>query len=54
MENKNNVMLKHHPMGVKFTNPFYVQQCNDLQKMYMLALFERFFLASGQVLNMAC
>lgn len=30
MENENIVMLKHHPMNVKFTNNFYVNQCADL------------------------
>ena len=29
MENKNVVMLKHHPMNVKFTNTFYTNQVDD-------------------------
>ncbi len=30
MENKNIVLLKHHPMNVKFTNSFYTNQCDNL------------------------
>lgn len=29
MENKNVVVLKHHPMNVKFTNTFYTSQVDD-------------------------
>ena len=29
MENKNIILLKHHPMNVKFTNTFYLNQTND-------------------------
>ncbi len=31
MENKNIVLLRHHPMDVKFTNSFYTNQCPDLE-----------------------
>ena len=29
MENKNIILLKHHPMNVKFINPFYLNQTDD-------------------------
>ncbi len=29
MENKNILMLRHHPMNVKYTNPFYTGQTED-------------------------
>lgn len=29
MESKNVIILKHHPMNVKFTNPWYTSQVND-------------------------
>ena len=29
MENKNIIMLKHHPMNVKFTNTFYTNQLDE-------------------------
>ena len=29
MENKNIILLKHHPMNVKFTNTFYLNQTDN-------------------------
>ena len=29
MENKNIILLRHHPMNVFFTNPFYTNQTED-------------------------
>jgi len=36
MENKNIILLKHHPMNVKFTNPFYVKQVEDKLEDYLI------------------
>lgn len=41
MENKNIVMLKHHPMNVKFTNTFYVNQCSDLAERIIIDVTSR-------------
>ena len=41
MENQNIVMLKHHPMGVKFTNTFYVNQCSDLAERTIIDVTSR-------------
>ncbi|MCR4562598.1 MAG: hypothetical protein K5694_05295 [Bacilli bacterium] len=30
MDNKNIILLRHHPMNVKYTNPFYLNQVDDL------------------------
>ncbi len=31
MENENIVLLRHHPMNVKYTNTFYTNQCDHLE-----------------------
>ena len=36
MGNKNVVLLKHHPMNVKFTNPFYTSQVDDNLEDYVV------------------
>ena len=43
MENKNVILLKHHPMNVKFTNPFYLNQTdnNDLSDYIVIDVTSR-------------
>ena len=31
MENKNVVILKHHPRPIRYSNSFYTNQCPDLE-----------------------
>ena len=41
MENKNIVLLKHHPMNVKFSNTFYTNQCSDLNERIVIDVTSR-------------
>ena len=33
MENKNIVIVKHHPRPLNLNNPFYITQCSDIEDM---------------------
>ncbi len=37
----NVILLKHHPMGVRFDNPFYLNQCSCLQEYLVLDVTSR-------------
>lgn len=41
MENKNVVVVKHHPRPVKYSNPFYTSQCPDIQDRVIVDLTSR-------------
>ena len=41
MENQNVVILKRHPRALKFTNPFYTNQCPDLSERIIVDLTSR-------------
>lgn len=41
MENKNVVIVKHHPRRIKYTNSFYVNQCSDLEKRIIIDVTSR-------------
>lgn len=41
MENKNIVILKRHPREVHYTNPFYLNQCSDLNDRVIIDLTSR-------------
>ena len=41
MENKNVVILKHHPRPLKFSNPFYTNQCPDLEERIIIDVTSR-------------
>ena len=41
MENKNIVILKHHPRPLKYSNPFYTNQCPDLEDRVIINVTSR-------------
>ena len=41
MENKNVVIIKHHPRPLRYTNSFYVNQCPDLDERIIIDLTSR-------------
>ena len=41
MENKNIVIVKHHPRPLKFSNPFYTTQCPDIEDRIIINLTSR-------------
>ena len=41
MENKNIVIVKHHPRPLNFTNSFYTTQCDDLDERVIIDLTSR-------------
>lgn len=41
MENRNVVILKHHPRPLKFRNPFYTNQCPDLEDRIIINVTSR-------------
>ena len=41
MENKNVVILKHHPRPLRYSNPFYANQCSDLEERVIVDLTSR-------------
>lgn len=41
MENKNIVIVKHHPRPLKYSNPFYLTQCPDLEDRIIIDLTSR-------------
>lgn len=41
MENKNVVILKHHPRPIRYSNPFYINQCSDLEDRVIIDLTSR-------------
>ena len=41
MENKNIVLLRHHPMDVKFTNPFYANQLPNIEDYMVIDVTSR-------------
>lgn len=41
MENKNVVIIKHHPRPLRYSNPFYTTQCPDLEDRIIVNLTSR-------------
>lgn len=41
MENKNVVIVKHHPRPLKLSNPFYTNQCPDIEERVVINLTSR-------------
>lgn len=41
MENQNVVILKHHPRPLRYSNPFYTNQCSDLEDRIIIDLTSR-------------
>ena len=41
MENKNIVLLRHHPMDVKFTNVFYANQLPNIEDYMVIDVTSR-------------
>ena len=41
MENKNIVLLRHHPMDVKFTNAFYANQLPNIEDYMVIDVTSR-------------
>ena len=41
MENKNIVLLRHHPMDVKFTNAFYAHQLPNIEDYMVIDVTSR-------------
>lgn len=41
MENKNVVILKHHPRRITYANPFYTNQCPDLDERIIIDVTSR-------------
>ena len=41
MENKNVVIVKHHPRPLTLANPFYTTQCPDLEDRIVINLTSR-------------
>ena len=41
MENKNIILLKHHPRNVRFTNPFYLKQVKNLNEYIIIDVTSR-------------
>ena len=41
MENQNIVIIKHHPRPLRYSNPFYTNQCPDLEERVIIDLTSR-------------
>ena len=41
MENKNIVIIKHHPRPITLSNPFYLTQCPDIEERVIINLTSR-------------
>ena len=41
MENQNVVIIKHHPRPLRYSNPFYTNQCSDLEERVIIDLTSR-------------
>ena len=41
MEDKNVVIVKHHPHTLKLNNPFYLNQCPDIEERVIINLTSR-------------
>ena len=41
MENKNAVIIKHHPRPITLSNPFYTNQCSDISERIIIDLTSR-------------